>query len=99
MLGKCEEILKDKYDIKEEQALLIFKIDYYQPGSSIPIIGYEIFHPVNKSKLNLSYCKDELINFNIPVSIDESNLFKYDPNNAYLKMNVIHIQMNMVLIF
>ena len=85
LLGECENILKEKYGIKEDETLLIFKIDYYQPGSSIPIIGYELFHPINKSKLNLSYCKDELINFNIPVSIDESNLFKYDPNNGYYK--------------
>ena len=35
--------------------------------------------------MNLSYCKDEFINFNIPVSIDENNLFKYDPNNEYYK--------------
>ena len=33
----------------------------------------------------MSCCKDELINFNIPVSIDENNLFKYDPNNEYYK--------------
>ena len=85
LLGKCEEILKRKYDIKEAQSLLIFKIDYYQPGSTIPIIGYEVFHPIDKYKLDLSCCEDEIINFNIPVSIDENNLFKYDPNNEYYK--------------
>ena len=31
LLGKCEDILKRYYDIKEDQSLLIFKIDYYQP--------------------------------------------------------------------
>ena len=85
ILGKCEELLKKKYDIKEEEALFIFKIDYYQPGSLIPIIGYELFHPRTKERLNLSYCKEEIINFNIPVSIDENNVFKYDPNNEYYK--------------
>ena len=77
--------MKKKYDIKEEEALFIFKIDYYQPGSLIPIIGYELFHPRTKERLNLSYCKEEIINFNIPVSIDENNVFKYDPNNEYYK--------------
>ena len=85
ILGKSEELLKKKYDIKEEEALFIFKIDYYQPGSLIPIIGYELFHPRTKERLNLSYCKEEIINFNIPVSIDENNVFKYDPNNEYYK--------------
>ena len=83
ILGKCEEILKKKYNINEELTLTIFKIDYYQPDSEIPIIRYEVFHPETKKKLNLSYCKEELINFYIPVSIDEDNLFKYDPNNEY----------------
>ena len=83
LLGECEDILKDKYNIDKNLPLLIFKIDYYQKGSLIPIIGYEIFHPVTKIKLNLTYCKDAIVNFNIPVDIDEDNLFKYDPNNEY----------------
>ena len=49
----------------------------------IPIIGYEVFHPENKSKLNLDYCKDFLINYNIPVSINEDEIAKYDPNSEY----------------
>jgi hypothetical protein len=84
-LGKCEEILKKNNNISLDRPLLIFKIDYFQPGTLIPIIGYEIFHPDTKQKLNLKDCKDNLINFNIPVSIDENNLFKYDPENEYYK--------------
>ena len=83
MLGECEKILKRIYNIDENQPLIIFKIDYYKEGSLIPIIGYEVFHPDNKSKLDLQYCKDEIVNFSIPVSIDEDNLFKYDPNSEY----------------
>ena len=82
-LGECENILKDKYDIDRNKSLLIFKIDYYMPGLSIPVIGYEVYHPDSKLKLDLSHCKDSLIDFDIPVSIDESNLFKYDPNSEY----------------
>ena len=83
ILGECEKILKDKYKIDENQPLIIFKIDYYKEGSLIPIIGYEVFHPENNSKLDLKYCKDEIVNFSIPVVIDEDNFFKYDPNNEY----------------
>ena len=82
-LGECEDLLIDKYNINKNLSLIIFKIDYYQPGSLIPIIGYEVFHPIIKEKLNLEICKDSLVNFNIPVSIDEKNLFKYDPNDEY----------------
>ena len=82
ILGECENILKNIYNIKN-QSLIIFKIDYYKVGSLIPIIGYEVFHPENKTKLDLKYCKNKIVNFSIPVSIDEDNLFKYDPNNEY----------------
>ena len=86
-LGDCEKELKIKYQINDSLPLIIFKIDYFTPDSLIPKIGYEIYHPLNKSKLDLSYCKDIFISLNIPVSIDEDNLFKYDPNNEFYTDN------------
>ena len=82
-LGECETILKSKYNINENETLILLKIDYNITGLLIPIIGYEVFHPKNKSKLNLAYCEESSINYNIPVSIDENNLFKYDQNSDY----------------
>jgi hypothetical protein len=66
-LGECEDILKKKYDIDENETLIILKIDYYKTGLLIPIIRYEVFDPKNYSKLNLYYCNESLINYNIPV--------------------------------
>ena len=86
-LGECEDILRDVYNISKEYPLIILKMDYYSPDSLIPKIGYEVYHPLNKSKLDLIYCKDILIKLNIPVSIDENNLFKYDPNSDYYNDN------------
>ena len=68
---------------KDNETLIILKIDYNKTGLLIPIIGYEIYHPRNKSKLDLSYCQKSSINYSIPVSIDEDNLFKYNPNSEY----------------
>ena len=82
-LGKCENILRDIYDINYTLPLIIFKIDYFPPNTLIPLVGYEIYHPKNKSKLNLSYCKDELIKLNIPAFIDENELFKYEPDSDF----------------
>ena len=59
------------------------KIDYFIPGKLIPIIGYEIYHPLNKSKLDLNYCENKTVNYTIPVTIDEDKLFKYDPTSDY----------------
>ena len=86
-LGDCENELKRVYDIDKSLPLIIFKIDYFSPDSLIPIIGYEIYHPINKTKLDLKYCQDILIKLNIPVSIDEDNLFKYDPNSEFYNDN------------
>ena len=82
-LGYCETILRQKYKIPDNETLIIFKIDYNITGLLIPIIGYEVYHPTNKSQLNLSFCDESHINYNIPVSINEDNLYKYDPNSEY----------------
>ena len=79
----CELLLKSKYNIDKSLPLIILKIDYFPSDSLIPIIAYEIYHPLNKSKLNLKYCGDNKININIPVSIDENKLFMYDINSKY----------------
>ena len=79
----CESILKDIYKIDKNIPLIILKLDYFPQDSLIPIIGYEIYHPFNKSKLNLKYCNNTEIKFNIPVSIDDSKLYIYEPNSDY----------------
>ena len=67
--------------------MIIFKIDYFSHDSLIPIIGYEIYHPITKEKLDLSLCKDILIKLNIPVNIEESKLYKYEPNSGFYTDN------------
>ena len=81
-LGECENILRDIYHINETFPLLIYKVEYYFKNLLIPIIGYEILHPIDKYELNLSYCNNT-INFGIPVTIDENNLFLYEPDSDY----------------
>ena len=82
-LGDCEDILKGIYGIDQNLSLIILKIDYKMEGLLIPVIGYEVYHPKNRSLLNLSYCSDTTIKLNIPVSIDEDEVDKYDPNSGY----------------
>jgi hypothetical protein len=48
-----------------------------------PVIGYEVFDPVNKTKLNLSYCDNETVNYNIPIDISEEDLEKYNASSDY----------------
>ena len=82
-LGKCEEILKNTYKIDLNLSLIIFKVEYNMDGLLIPVIGYEIYHPLNYSQLDLNYCNESFIKLNIPVNIDEDKAFIYDPNSDY----------------
>ena len=81
-LGICEETLKNAYNIVHSKSLLILKIDFFIVGLKIPVIQYEVYHPENKSKLDLTLC-DNKIEINIPVLIDENNLYKYEQDSKY----------------
>ena len=82
-LGNCEDILRNIYKINYSLPLLIYKVDYKNPNLLIPIIGYEVYHPLNYSKLNLSHCDNTTVSVSIPVSINEDKLYIYDPNSDY----------------
>ena len=84
-LGKCENKLKEKYNIALNQSLLIFKIDIDIEGYSAPIVEYEVYHPITKEKLDLSFCDEEQIKISVPVSIDinENDISKYDPKSEF----------------
>ena len=82
-LGECENILKEKYNIIKDETLIIFKVEEEIEEMLIPLIDYEVFDPITKKKLDLNYCKNTNVTVRIPVNINESTLFKYDPNNTY----------------
>ena len=92
-LGECETILKNEYHIDKNKPLLILKIDTILEGSKIPDIQYKVYHPDKKKPLNLSLCDETKIEINIPVSIDEENIYKYNTSSDYYnnKCNVTDI--------
>ena len=81
--GECENKLKKHYNISENETLIIFKIDYYEEGLLIPLIEYEVYHPLTYQKLNLDVCDKEKIEISIAVDINEEELYKYDPKSQY----------------
>ena len=83
ILKDCEKRLKSNNGINENQTLLILKIDIYKEGSLIPLIEYEVYHPTEFYKLNLSDCDDLKIVVSLPVSINEDEIFKHDPSSDY----------------
>ena len=85
ILGKCEDKLKDYYNISNNSNLYILKIDISQKYTKIPKVEYEIYYPLNNSKLeklNLSICENINIELFIPVNITD-NVEKYNPFSDY----------------
>jgi len=82
-LGQCKNILREKNNITQDEPLIIFKIEKFSEELLIPIIDFHIFNPTTKEKLNLDFCKNEKINIFIPVNINESILYKYEPKSPY----------------
>ena len=84
-LGECENIIKNQYGLSKEETLIIFKIEKIIKGLNIPLIEYEIFSSKIKEKIDLNCCIKAGVDISIyiPININESNLFKYDPNNSY----------------
>ena len=84
-ISECENILKEKYNILEDNQLFIYKTELYIDQLLIPIIDYEIFDFKTKTKLDLNICKEKNVSFNIiiPISINENTLFKYVPVSSY----------------
>ena len=80
---KCEKKLKSYYDILDNETLIIFKIDVYEEGLLMPIVEYEIYHPKNYTRLDLSICNEFNVNISVPVSVDENNLYKYIQASNY----------------
>ena len=83
--SKCENILKQKYNLSSNDILIIFKTEEYFDELLIPLINYEFFDPKTKIKLDLKHCINSNLNItiDIPVSINESILFKYEKNSSF----------------
>ena len=56
-LGKCEDRLKNEYNIHDNDSLIYLKKENINVKSSEKDIQYEIYEPYNFTKLNLSICK------------------------------------------
>ena len=85
-LGKCENILKNIYNISKDDSLYMLQIiSEEDEGMKIPKIEYEVYYPLFNdtfSKLNLTLCEGTKIDISIPVKLDD-NIDKYNPKSDY----------------
>ena len=81
--GDCENLLRAEYKINETEELIIYKVEHIIDGLNIPIIEYVLFTQDGSQRLNLSICDNIKVQYNIPVSINESEEYKYDPTSDF----------------
>ena len=84
-LGQCEIILKDIYNLSQNETLFMRKIDVTQPGMKIPKIEYDVYAKLNETclfKLNVTYCSNSKIDISIPTSI-MGNLDEFNSSSGY----------------
>ena len=84
-LGECEKILREEYQIKDDEMIYMKKIDVIQEGMKIPKVEYDVYSKLNGSslvKLDLSYCSNSKVGISVPIKIEES-LDKLNSSSAY----------------
>ena len=84
-LGKCEEILRKKYNIPKDESLIIYKSDIKSENHLTMYVQYEIYHPETLELLDINECSKEQISISVPVNLNEETLNLYDSlsNSGY----------------
>ena len=72
--------MKQKYKINY---LLILKFDIKLDDNSPSNIEYEVYNPYTKEKLDLSICRNEKINIEIPKILDEHSIILYQNISSF----------------
>ena len=79
---KCENELKKEYNISKNNSLYILKIDYFI--NNILKIEYEVYYQFsanNFTKLNLSVCKNIILDISIPIDIPINDIDKHNSSS------------------
>ena len=84
-LGECEDLLREYYNISEEEKLYMKKIDIVQEGMKTKKVEYDVYCKLkgtNLIKLNLTVCSKSKISLSVPIIITE-NLDKFNSSSGY----------------
>ena len=82
-LDSCGKLLNQKYNLEEDQNILVFKVEYKVPDFKIPIIEYILFGREASIRFNSNVCQNEKIMYYIPKQIKDFKDYQYNPNNTY----------------
>ena len=74
-LNECEDLLKEKYNIKD--SLIIFIADIKRNDTISTQVEYQIINPYNNEILDLSICDNVKIDIYAPIDLDTDTLNLY----------------------
>ena len=84
-LGDCERILKESYNISQNESLFMKKIEAIEEGMKIPKIEFNVYYRLNQTnfvKLNLSICGNIKIDISVPMKLTE-DIEKLNSSSEY----------------
>ena len=81
-LGTCEDTLRSKYNISDNDSLIVFKLDIKNEALSQTYVHYDIFDPYDYSLLNLSNCNSK-ITISTPIDLDDEAIQLYESLMEY----------------
>ena len=71
------------YNLKSNSRLVLFSTEIKIKGLNIPVVQYNIYDLTTETKLNLSKASNLEINYKIPVQIEDTQEYKYNPYDKY----------------
>ena len=79
-LGQCENVLRERHNIPNENKLLILKLDIKKIEKKSTYVLYEIYDSVSLKKLNLEYCKNLNLKIiiHVPAQLDSTSISLYE---------------------
>ena len=78
----CENELKKEYNVTKNNSLYLLKIDYFI--HNIFKVEYEVYYKLatnNFTKMNLSVCKDIIVDISIPIDIPLNEIDKHNSSS------------------
>ena len=84
-LGECETLLKNYYNISDDESLYIKKLDIFQEGMKTLKVEYDVYaklHGNNLEILNLTVCRRRKITMSIPIILPE-NIDIFNSSSGY----------------
>ena len=77
-LGECEKILKQTYNISENDTLIFIKNEIKSNKSSEKNVQIEVYSPYTKEQLNLSICDEIPVNIYVPTELKKETKQIYE---------------------